>query len=1000
MSEHEPLFFPASFFMLRAPFLPFDAFKHIHELEDPKAHISEFYTSNARFREAVAIASPSLKKEIESGRNIKDIENTLFKYFSRSASRSTPFGLFAFASYGFFGSNVIADLDLNQLIKRSRPDMEWLQKVIEKICLDSNLIQELPIQRNPLLVCRGERFSISYLREKEDQAGISIRASALTRLIFLHTQKPILLRELIDKVLQELPHLEPVKIQEVIEKLLKEQFLWFSLLPSLIALNPFQEFLKNVPKVHFDALFQISQEIEKYSQCTDENAGALLEQLETRMKPLADSRCYLQVDATVSSQITLPASIAQEISQVAEVLWKLSLNENVSILDAYRNQFINKYGRNCLVPLLDLLDKIIGLGTPEIYHNFVPSVSPLAASFKINVADLLGRSLKDRKFEIELSDDLIKKWSHDTALEKAPPSMEVFFELIADSAKDIESGNYDLAITNLSWQGGGTFGRFLDLFGEDFREKMRGYFAQEEALDPRSTFVESSYLPPMSRHQNVSTHPNLRKEVIDLSPSGLGTIAIEDVYVGISDDRFFLTSKEGTVEYHVTVSNLLNHSYAPIPLRFIRDVSRAKYRLCDLWSWRDFEFWPFLPRVRFKKAILSAAEWNVNLERIGGTTADSVENLIDKFRKWADDFQMVRYIFLANGDQKLLIDRFNRSSLEEVVRMLKNGHFLKFIEKVGQNKGNWINSQLGKHCAEFVLPLLKNPKFSRKKIPFEKRLSRALPMDSRLRLPGSDWLFVKLYLPQQNEKRFLTQHLWQFADFFREQQLIDEWFFIRYGDDRSHVRVRFHATPEKLHQHVLNPLFSWTHSLLKDEIIQDIAITSYEREIERYGGLELIESAESVFCADSQTALSLMSIDKKLNLPAHVLGALSILDLMKSLNFDRKAQQAFFKQFEIDKSELEGFREWKKVLVLPADPLMQEAFERRSAMHATFAEKMFSLESQNKLTATPFSILDSLIHMHCNRLFGTDLKLERKARAFACHALQSQLQPSKVGASL
>ena len=38
------------------------------------------------------------------------------------------------------------------------------------------------------------------------------------------------------------------------------------------------------------------------------------------------------------------------------------------------------------------------------------------------------------------------------------------------------------------------------------------------------------------------------------------------------------------------------------------------------------------------------------------------------------------------------------------------------------------------------------------------------------------------------------------------------------------------------------------------------------------------------------------------------------------------------------------------------------------------------------------SILDSLIHMHCNRLFGIDPKLESKARAHALHILSSLQQ--------
>ena len=113
---------------------------------------------------------------------------------------------------------------------------------------------------------------------------------------------------------------------------------------------------------------------------------------------------------------------------------------------------------------------------------------------------------------------------------------------------------------------------------------------------------------------------------------------------------------------------------------------------------------------------------------------------------------------------------------------------------------------------------------------------------------------------------------------------------------------------------------------------------------------------------------------------------------MKSLQFSHEAEHAFFKEYEIDKSALDGFREWKKVLLSPVDPLMQEAFEKRYASHLSFGAKMVELADANMLSTTPFSILDSLIHMHCNRLFGTDLKLEAKARAFACHALKTPLR--------
>lgn len=994
MAKQQPLFVPASFFMVRTPLLPIDYFQRMDQLNEPTEFIKNFYSENECFQEAVAIASPSLKEEIDKNRNSKETIDSLLKYFSRMTSRSTPFGLFSFVSYGVVDGEINAQIDLNHVIKRARPDMEWLQNVIEKICQDESFFLQLPVQHNPLLTMQGDRFCVGYLIKKLDQKSISIRNSLLTKTIFSLTKDSIKVEELIQKVLTELPNLIADKVQGVIKTLIEQQFLWFSLLPSLMSSSPYKEFLKNVPKSYLEPLSSINLEIENYSNSPLGKGLDLLPEVNKRMKDFVESKSYLQVDAAAPKiQIMLPQHVLEEVAEGAEVLWRLP-EEASSEISAYADKFMAKYGANRLVPLYELLDETRGLGLPDFDKNSQKEEVALNAEgikFKQWQRESLAGCLWEHKQEIEITDEVLKKWSEKPVFNKAAPSTDVFFEIYADSVEEVNQGNYLVMLSGLTYQGGATFGRFLDMFGEDLHDRINQYYRSEEKLDSQSIFVESSYLPPTSRSQNVSINPNFRKLLIDLSPGGTASLSLDDIYVGIKNECLFLTSKDGNEEYYVTATNVLNNAQAPVPLRFLRDISRSKYQMCKNWSWGNLSNMPFLPRVKYKRLILSPAKWNVSLEKIGGLTKDSLQTIVEKFQKWADQFQMVRYVFITEADNKLLIDRMNSNHLEILARQLKKTSLLQLTEKMGQEKGEWLTSQYGKHSCEFILPLLKNIHYAKVPDVLMKRFAEHIPAQVRWRLPGSEWLFAKFYLPKDSEKRFLSNHLKPFIDYLHNQNLINQWFFIRYKDERPHLRIRFQGNAETLNKQLLPILHDWSLKLIQDGLIQDLSLASYEREIERYGGIELMPLIENLFCADSVAVLELLRIEKEINMPFHVVGALCTLDLLRGLHFDASKQKIFFEQTGINKSELSGFKEWRKTFFASPPAPISSILEARLPSLTLLAKKMEELETLNLLTANPYSIASSIIHMHCNRLMGTDIKAEMKIRAFAGYALQNPL---------
>lgn len=299
-----------------------------------------------------------------------------------------------------------------------------------------------------------------------------------------------------------------------------------------------------------------------------------------------------------------------------------------------------------------------------------------------------------------------------------------------------------------------------------------------------------------------------------------------------------------------------------------------------------------------------------------------------------------------------------------------------------------------------MIPFVKNQKYC-SNIPSTLPSYTPISHHCRWKVPGSEWLYVKCYLSGENENRFLVETLSSFADFLTQQDKIKKWFFIRYGDPNSHLRIRFNIEREKLPS-LLKIFHDWAFSLIQQGSINNFVISSYEREVERYGGEYLIDDAETLFYHDSLAVIDQLRalMRKEISLSEEGVAALNCIDISKIFIEPLKEQIAFFSSFNIPKSELEGFRLTRNDLLkftqeLSSSSLSSDSeeaiffdfFERRRKELKSFVEKMSQLEKQNLLTTSPSKVLASILHMHCNRLLGKEPKKEAKAMIFAQHIL-------------
>lgn len=127
----------------------------------------------------------------------------------------------------------------------------------------------------------------------------------------------------------------------------------------------------------------------------------------------------------------------------------------------------------------------------------------------------------------------------------------------------------------------------------------------------------------------------------------------------------------------------------------------------------------------------------------------------------------------------------------------------------------------------------------------------------RTYIPGSEWLYIKIYSGVKTAESFLIKEIYPLTITIGKRQWIDKWFFIRYADPDTHLRIRFLLKDRQYTSNVLDLFHKKLKRLMQENIIWKVQIDTYNRELERYGN-SLIEEAESFFWIDSETVLSII----------------------------------------------------------------------------------------------------------------------------------------------
>jgi len=267
-------------------------------------------------------------------------------------------------------------------------------------------------------------------------------------------------------------------------------------------------------------------------------------------------------------------------------------------------------------------------------------------------------------------------------------------------------------------------------------------------------------------------------------------------------------------------------------------------------------------------------------------------------------------------------------------------------------------------------------------------------MENRTFIPGSEWIYFKLYTGTNTADSVLKTEINSYINEMIEHDIIEKWFFIRYSDPDFHIRLRLRLK-ETQDFNTAYRLFYKTFAPVVDAgLIWKIQCDTYEREIERYGSSAL-SIVEYLFFIDSEFIIRLLNqLNEDNSDQQRWQLALALIDsFLSAFSFDLLQRKDFlntmaenckkefgFTRHQVSKQLNDKCRYYRKeienALLWENDSTnVADVIKSRRKLLIPIAEKLSVMEKSGELGVSMKSLITSMIHMCMNRWFRTKNRL-------------------------
>jgi thiopeptide-type bacteriocin biosynthesis protein len=937
-------------------------------------------------------------------------------------TRPTPFGTFAGVADGRFDTS--AKLEWGDRHRtRTHVDMHWLLAVVHELEADAALLPALTVRVHPAVTLRGDRVVLDCPSPRpaaggaDARATVSVRHSPVVAEVLRHAADTIPLDVLADR-LRERFAAPADRVAELLRVLVGEEVLVTGLRPPLDGGDPLRhvvDLLSAVPapSARSAEILEVLRELDRGRVRFDASpvgAGqddlAALTELAHRLDPYATP---LHVDTALDVAVRLPYEVRAEVERAVDLMWHTSRDKlGFFPLRGYHATFLERYGTDRLVPILELLDGARGIGAPAGYAWPAAEaagedpVSPRDADRTRLIHRIVATATRRGCREVELTDDMVAALTP-TEPDPAtvPNSCELTVHVVAPSLDALSSGEFQIVLAPGpgSHMAGATFARFADLL-----PGCADTLAAEGAALPvhvtDAIHAAIAYLPRSGKAANLAhtvSHGDARISVGLPDGCDVREIRLADVGIGATLDRLCAVHLPTGREIVPVLGNMVSAvAQAPNAARLLWEIGLEGQRLWEPWNWGPLVDAPFVPRIRRGRFVLAPAMWRLDVLR--GVPAEEFPAAV---ARWRVELDVPHRVLLVSRDQRLLVDLTDPWHLELLRDDLRKDDTLVAHEIPGDDG---LTDGIGGHLTEVVVPLSRRAVAPRRPA----HVAHHDPDRTRSGL-GGEWLFLKLYSPSRGQDELLLSHLPVLIGQARARGA-ERWFFIRYTDaEGHHLRVRLHGRPEALWGDVARGVGDTLDGWRSQGLVRAVRVDEYEPEAERYGGAGVSAAVERVFEADSDAALALLDIAAGPGGPT--LDACAVVSLAAlaqafgppapdapraaldcgddaaaawlSLTGTRRAlPELYRKEAARWRRIVDPYGGWSVWRSTPGGPAVLDALAERDAA-------VSRLRDQVGASRTPHGrLVASLMHMTCNRLFGGDPDREAAVSGVARGAVQ------------
>jgi thiopeptide-type bacteriocin biosynthesis protein len=994
---------PVNTVLFRTPAQPFSRALDIHaSLEQilasaagmkqfPVLASSEFsrFASEPDFCLALRLASPVTYAEMVSALAnqmwTRDLLFTVGRYLVRAATRATPFGMFSGVAMGDVG---VADetVKVEGLGKVSVAfDFAWLMGIQRELQSGSaEIVENEFLVTNSLVTYEGGRARLAHpdIWGRRDTQDVSLRASPPVRVALAVAKEGVNKAFLQQRLLQGQENISNEAIEAFIGKLVRTGFLLQGARPTMV-----QEPDKSIDQSETSFIFDVRQphptriprellDQRSTTRSIPQSISCLLDwQQKERSSP---KTATLQVDASLCVNAgSFPVAVSQLASEAAVVADMLGgCFGYPKILSQHVAVFTERFGSSALLPLMDLLSDLRGIGAPSDYSS--PGRShPLPDLEHTDRRDGIYRIARLSAIAakgllaggaIEVSDEDLRGLSlsrHDRRRDCA--SIDVSFVPGRTRRADGEYSYYGVLGVQAFVPGGKMLGRFARLLGDLAISHLKLVAEAETTAVPEVAIVELSYFPTEARAANIAVRPRIHEFELNVNTGTEAStncqLSLSDIYVGEREGEYYLYSPKLGREVSVVQSNMLNRTTAPDALRFLLDVSDATLNSIAGFEWGVLESeMPALPRVSYGRIVLSPARWSLRaanqFSRVG---SKSFPEFAQHLKLWRKNYNPPRFVHLITKDNTLLIDLDSDFCLEDIWRAWKSGAAapVTLIEALPNPSDFIAETTLGQPVlAEVVITVLR--KTIRSGVS---RLARDdiqhVSMPRPIIWPGEEWISLKLYGPQKDHDEILVEAVSQLRDGLVPLIGTGTLYFIRYADPFPHLRLRVRTNESR--ESVIGLVLRWASDLAKSDMLADIQIATIRPEIERYGGEQAFRAAETVFCADSDFVIACLAKGARTRDDLIVEGVLHLDSMTQIWGLSREESRRMASHIA---GSILGGTEYRRL----GRKIWIEA--NKSDINAPAMRLFEDLRALCVVVETSRSkdILASVLHMHMNRL--------------------------------